>query len=1263
MNQPEEPLGSNTVAHRAETSSTGRPLQQAQRRAHAAAEALRLQEQQYQTLMAAIPQLVWMTNAQGMPEYFNQQWLDYTDFTVTENLEENWAYLVHPEDRAAAASAWMNAVETGAPYEVEYRLRRYDGVFRWFLVRGVPLRDEQGQIIQWFGTCTDIDAAKRKQQTQEFLAQLDAHIRPLSAPNDVLWEAVCAVGRYLGVSRCGYTEIDLDRDVCTNHRQFCAGPPISPVSLPLSVFGEEMLSRSRQGQTVVIADTKTDPLTAPNYESLYAPLEVRAFLTVPLCKNGKWIASLTVSMTDEPRAWTEEETELLKAVVERSWLAVQNAWEAQERLRAEQALQTSETRFRMLVEQSPLSIQILSPEGRTLQVNRAWEQLWGLTLDDLADYNMLQDPQLAEKGILPYIQRAFAGEAVSIPPVLYDTEQTLPHRTKRTESQQWTQAFMYPVKDEAGRIREVVLIHEDITEQKRMEEALLDSAKQMRLLADNAPAYISNIDTQYRYVFANRASAERFGLTPEEIVGKTVEEVMGRAAFETIRPYMDRAFRGETFSYETTVPYERIGTRTMQVFFAPDIAENGLVRGLVAVVHDITERKEADKARAYLAAIIPSSEDAIVSKDLNGIVTSWNPAAERIYGYTAGEMIGKSKALVIPPELPDELPNILHKIRAGERIEHYETVRIRKDGERVNLSITVSPIRDHTGQVIGASTIARDITERIQGEEERARLAGEVTNQRRRLDDLIGSVPGVVWEAWGQPDSENQRINFVSDYVETMLGYTVEEWLTTPNFWLTIVHPEDREQAAHAAAEAWARGSQHINVFRWVRKDGKALWCESHSAVIHDAEGNPIGMRGVTIDVSERRRLEMRLREETKTLETIYDVGQQLSAELDLEKMVQSATDAATQLTGAQFGAFFYNVVNAAGESYMLYTISGVPREKFSQFPMPRNTAVFAPTFAGEGTVRLDDVTQDPRYGKNAPYHGKPPGHLPVVSYLAVPVVSRSGEVLGGLFFGHEQPGMFTERHERIVEGLAAQSAIAIDNARLFQAERERSEQLAIAVKEVHHRVKNSLQGVSALLEMQIMSDEAMLPVEVIRDSLSQIKTIALVHDLLAHDQPIGKVDVAQVLTKLIAMLSITLGTSDTPLPIRLEAVSLWIPIRPAIALALVVNELLTNAAKHCPTPSVKDASRYDATIYVSLQPSEDKVCVAVQDCGPGFPPGFDPVLHAHIGLELVQTLVTNDLKGSVSFGNRVARSGATDRLDERGARVEILFTPARLSD
>jgi two-component system, chemotaxis family, sensor kinase Cph1 len=178
------------------------------------------------------------------------------------------------------------------------------------------------------------------------------------------------------------------------------------------------------------------------------------------------------------------------------------------------------------------------------------------------------------------------------------------------------------------------------------------------------------------------------------------------------------------------------------------------------------------------------------------------------------------------------------------------------------------------------------------------------------------------------------------------------------------------------------------------------------------------------------------LAREKQLVETLYRVAQAVAERSDLHEIVQVVTDETTELTGAQFGAFFYNVVGRDGEAFSLYTISGVPASHFDKFPMPRNTDIFRPTYEGAGPVRIDDVLVDARYGHTPPYYGMPPGHLPVRSYLAVSVLNASGEVVGGLFFGHEEPGAFTEDDERMALGIATHAGLAIEKARLLQAER-----------------------------------------------------------------------------------------------------------------------------------------------------------------------------------------------------------------------------------
>ena len=354
--------------------------------------------------------------------------------------------------------------------------------------------------------------------------------------------------------------------------------------------------------------------------------------------------------------------------------------------------------------------------------------------------------------------------------------------------------------------------------------------------------------------------------------------------------------------------------------------------------------------------------------------------------------------------------------------------------------------------------------------------------------------------------------------------------------------------------------------------------------------------------------------EKSETLETVNRIGQRLAAQTDLTSLVQSFTDEATRLTGAQFGAFFYNLVDDKGESYTLYTISGVPRAEFDKFPLPRNTALFGPTFRGERIIRLDDVKQDPRYGQNAPHHGMPRGHLPVTSYLAVPVVSRTGAAIGGLFLGHEKPGMFGERLEPIMAGIAAQLAIAIDNARLLDEEqraraaaeaasRAKDEFLAVLSHELrtplnavygwaHILRSGDLRGDAVTRALDIIMRNANAQVQLIDDMLDVSRIVTGKMRLDVH-----AVDLKAVVEAAIDAVRPAADAKELRVQVVLDPQAFGIAGDPD-RLQQVVWNLLINAVKF---------TARGGRIQVLLQRESSHVEISVSDTGQGIAPDVLP--------------------------------------------------------
>lgn len=534
----------------------------------------------------------------------------------------------------------------------------------------------------------------------------------------------------------------------------------------------------------------------------------------------------------------------------------------------------------------------------------------------------------------------------------------------------------------------------------------------------------------------------------------------------------------------------------------------------------------AEAAAFHLAAIVESSDDAIISKDVNGIVTSWNAGAERIFGYAASEIVGRPISLIAAPETASDMPKILKRILMGERIEHYETIRRRKDGTVISISLSVSPIFDLAGNIIGASKIARDITEKKRAEEQYALLLN-------------------------------------------------------------------------------------------------------------------------------------RERQSRKTAELLNQIGLTLAAELNVDKLAQAITDIATDLVDAELGAFFHNLTNEGGERHMLYTLSGVQREAFTRLSIPRAAELFGFMFGGKSVLRCGDITREPRAADISFYSVASQEQLPLRSYLAMPVISRSGEVLGGLLFGHSAIDMFTNEHERLVKGIAAQAAITIDNARSFENVQWAQAQLTRVNKDLEtfafsasHDLQEPIRAITISAQLlkrrsQLQDSEAVL-LENILNSSSRVQTLLL--DLIEflkaskadHLLP-SNVDPNLVLENVLAGLK---G--------QIDAVNGLVTSEPLPSvkanqgqLANLFQNLITNALKYRSTKR--------PTVHISAVQQGEWAVFSVQDDGIGIEARyaeeiFEPFTRLHsqeeyagsgIGLGLCRRIV-EQYGGRIWLEKSTLREGST---------------------
>jgi len=734
----------------------------------------------------------------------------------------------------------------------------------------------------------------------------------------------------------------------------------------------------------------------------------------------------------------------------------------------------------------------------------------------------------------------------------------------------------------------------------RTEQALRASELSYRRLFEAAQDGILILDMDTgRITDVNPFLAKLLSFSHAEMVGKTVGELSPFKDIESNKVMLERLQKDGYVRYED-LPLETRDGRHIAVEFVSNVYEAGDKNVIQCNIRDITERKQTEAALIRLASIVEFSEDAIIGKDMNSTVTSWNRGAEKIFGYTAGEMVGASIMKIIPADRQDEENQIMEQVKRGLSIEHFDSLRQTKDGRLIDISVTASPIKNAAGKVTGVSKVARDISERKRVEE-----ALRETQARLKSTLAAGSIGTWTW------DIVNDRLaadKFTADLfsIETdaaAKGLPAEAYLQA-------VMKEDQPGVTDALARAIKSCGHYDIEYRVRQKDGEQCWLQARGRVDCDGAGNAVNFHGAVMDITERKRTEGRVR-----------------------RLVDSNVQ----------GVMFWNSkgeITGANDAFL--RIVGYTREDLEAGRIGWSTMT-PPEYANLDRHSLDELAAT---GVCTPfekeYFRKDGSRVPIL--------------LGAAIF-EDNPNEGVCFVLDITERKAAVEKVRQLNLDLERRVVERTAQLKTANEEleafsysVSHDLRAPLRHVVGFVNLlqkdagQLLSEKSVGYLTTI--SKSAIGMGNLIDDLLAFSR-VGRAETQRANINLNELVRETLGDFQAETSGRTIEWEIY-PLPPVRAdralLRLVLVNLISNAVKFT-------SHRPEAKIEIGCAPGADgENAIFVRDNGAGFDPqyadklfGVFQRLHSSeefegtgIGLANVQRIIHR-------FGGRVWADGAVD--------------------
>ena len=558
-------------------------------------------------------------------------------------------------------------------------------------------------------------------------------------------------------------------------------------------------------------------------------------------------------------------------------------------------------------------------------------------------------------------------------------------------------------------------------ERQQAEAALRESERRFRVMFEQVAVGLAYVEIDGLFRLANQRLCDMLGYSHEELLHMTFADVTYAEDLDEDLENVNRLLSGEQQAYTLEKRYIRKDGSLVWASLTATLVrtETGEPQYFLAVVQDITDRKEAEEAKRYLAAIVENSEDGIVGKTLDGTITSWNAAAERIYGWTADEAIGQPISLLFPPDSEEEYRYIMGKIRQGDPILRFETKRVRKDGKLLDIGLTVSPIRDDDGHVIGASAIERDITTLKWAQTARR-------ESEQRLRQLTDNIDEVLWLR----DVQTGQMLYVSAAFTSVWGVPRERLYEQPDAFVEYVHPDDRDHVLEAVQQH-NKGDFNAE-YRIVRPDGQVRWIRAHTLSIENEAGDVYRVAGIAEDITSYKGLVLAEQEQRALAEALRDTANALNSTVDMAEILDRLLSNLERVVPHDAVEIMLidgdhaQIVRSRG-----YANRGLQEDLEMLDLVVSQTPNLRYMRQTQKPLIIPDVTQP-----SEEYALKSSPALFWRSYAGVPIAAKN-EVIGFINLGSVIPYFFTPIHADRLQAFAEQAAIAIQNARLHEETKE----------------------------------------------------------------------------------------------------------------------------------------------------------------------------------------------------------------------------------